>query len=150
MSLWTQLLSYKLHIHSVLIALTLKGYFTQKLKLKPFFFLFCWTQIHILNNVCVTKRSLLLQSFFILHVRKTIATVNCLFTKTLQNIIFCVEQKWEIDSAWGWVNNDRMFFLGEQSLIIIISAPSALTQVWSLIGSRFSLGAAWEREQTLV
>ncbi len=137
MSLWTQLLSYKLHIHSVLIALTLKRYFTQKwqfchhLLQTCFFFLFCWTQIHILNNVCVTKHVLLLQYFFILHIRR----LNCLFTKTLQKIIFCVQQKWEIDSAWGWVNDDSVFF----RWTISYNYNKRSQCFWSLIGSLWVL-----------
>ncbi len=45
--------------------------------------------------------------FYSMEKKKSMTTISCLVTNTLQNIFLCVQQK------IMWVNNERIFFLGQ-------------------------------------
>ncbi len=47
------------------------------------------------------------------------ATVSCLGTKILQNIFFCVQQKNETHTGLERVNDDRIYFLGGKTILLI-------------------------------
>ncbi len=51
------------------------------------------------------------------------ATINCLVSNILQNILFCVQQKKETHTSVGWVNDDRIVISG---WTIDLTSPAAL------------------------